>query len=555
MAQQILQTPLNNDQTGGAIVAGTTPITSAVLNPQSAINYATPQQPPIPAVDYSTRALQVTQPEQQANDLTTRLQDLNSQLVGQSSYQTQQEQAAGIADLQTRQNDLNAQLKQLQAESQAIPQQLQLDATGRGITAGGLQPIQTAALRNNAIKALGTSALLDATNGLLASAQQKVDRAVKAKFDPIQEQIDAATKNLNLILNSPQYSLADKNRAQAQLDIQNQKQQQLAQQKQDQANVYNIALEAAKNGADASTLQKIQNSGSPQEAIQNAGTFLQTPPGTSIVEANGRKLLINTNTGQTVKDLGAATSAAGTVLGGTQSQAESVAQGIMNGTIPPDLTKNVSFKDRTAVNAYLSGQGYNLTKATEDWTAIQKRISTLNGQQQVRLGQAVSFAKDSLSLVDQLNAQWQGGQFPLLNKANLALAKNGAFGQDAQSLATRLEAQINDLVSELGTVYKGGNSSTDESLKLASANLNANWSQKTLQDAVNLIRTNLQIRENSIKQSGMIEGNQYSPEAPPTASAQVGQTVTAANGLPDGTQVKGDDGKAYVVRNGQFVSQ
>lgn len=200
-------------------------INSSTLAPQAPINYSTPQQPPI----YPVTGLGVTDPlaltgqEQKQSDLSTQLQNLNNQLLGESQTRTQQETAAGIPGLQQTQNDLSSRLTGLKNEALAIPLQLQQDATGRGITAGGLQPIQTAALRNNAIQALSTSSLLEASRGNLTLAQDQVDRAVAQKFDPIREQIKAAQANLQLIINDPQTSLQDKNRAQAQKAIQDAK--------------------------------------------------------------------------------------------------------------------------------------------------------------------------------------------------------------------------------------------------------------------------------------------------------------------------------------------
>jgi hypothetical protein len=204
--------------------------------------------------------------------------------------------------------------------------------------------------------------------------------------------------------------------------------------------------------------------------------------------------------------------------GSSQSDAQLIAQAIMNGDQPPVLTG--LYGKSASVKAELEKQGYNLTKATQDWTATQKYLATLSGAQQVRLRQATNFAYESLNVVDELNSQWKGGKFPLLNKANLALAKGGALGADAQSLATRLDSQIADLQSELATVFKGGNSSTDESLKLASQMLQSNWSQQQLADAINLVRTNLQIRLNSIKSAGVAgnENNSYAPNNSTSAS-------------------------------------
>jgi hypothetical protein len=138
----------------------------------------------------------------------------------------------------------------------------------------------------------------------LASAQTKADKAVAAKYDPIQEQITAATNNLNLILKSPDYSLADKNRAQAQLDVQKQKQDALDKAKQDTKDVNAVALEAAKNGADAVTLKNIMGAKDQASAIAAAGSTLKPADTTSVVDAGGRKLLIDSKTGATIKDLG-----------------------------------------------------------------------------------------------------------------------------------------------------------------------------------------------------------------------------------------------------------
>lgn len=250
--------------------------------------------------------------------------------------------------------------------------------------------------------------------------------------------------------------------------------------------------------------------------------------------------------------------ASGASTSASPSDAKAVADAIMNGDQPPEFTG--LYRNTMAVRAELAKAGYPLTKATEDWTATKKYLTTLNGQQQTRLRQSVTFANDSLGLVQSLSDQWNGGQFPLLNKANLAAAKAGAYGKDAQSIATRLDAQIADLTSELGTVYKGGNSSTDESLKLAAQNLNANWSKQTLDDAIKQIRTNLAIRTNSIKNTGAsgTENNQYDQmrgtEAPKSdvSSAVMSLLSTQKPGqytLSDGhTYKKAADGTISVIK-------
>ncbi len=224
-------------------------------------------------------------------------------------------------------------------------------------------------------------------------------------------------------------------------------------------------------------------------------------------------------------------------------------KGMKDGTIPPQLPGRAS-KEYTAMMAEAHRQGYDLAGAATDWIATQKHIATLNGAQQTRLRQAIGQLPDLLDSIDTLADKWKGGRFPVLNKANLALAKGGAYGKDAASIANQLEAQIADVTADLGNVYMGGNSPTDHALGLAAKALSADWDQKVLKDMTALARKNVQTRMNSINTTGVAgasEGNPYAPkpaaEAPPASS---GVSVKAPNGrtytFP--TQEKADAFKA-----------
>lgn len=204
----------------------------------------------------------------------------------------------------------------------------------------------------------------------------------------------------------------------------------------------------------------------------------------------------------------------------TLNTPQTIAQAIMEGKQAPILTG--LYGQSANVRAALQKNGYDLAGAQMDWQATQKLLTTMNSSQQTRLRQAVNFSYDSLDIIDQLNETWKGGNFPLLNSGALLAASTGVDNKpldkplnitipnpdgssttttikDKQGLATLLNAQINDLTSELGTVYKGGNTSTDESLSLAAGNLKSNWSEDTLNSAIQLARTNLQLRKNSIE--------------------------------------------------------
>lgn len=191
------------------------------------------------------------------------------------------------------------------------------------------------------------------------------------------------------------------------------------------------------------------------------------------------------------------------------ADAKAVADAIVSGKQPPELTGLRG--DTVKVRAELARQGYDMTKAEQDWKSTQKYLGTLNGAQQVRLRQAVDFTDESLGNVETLAKQWDAGRFPILNKANLTLATHGVYGKDAAQIATKLNSQINEVAADLAVVYRGGNSPTDEALKGATAMLNANWDKDVLLSNVGLIRQNLGYRRNSLKAAGVAgnAGNTY----------------------------------------------
>lgn len=201
-------------------------ISSELLGQTPSAPFTQPQQTPV----FPIASLELTEPEKQAQGITEELQKLQESLTGESAFRAQQEQERGLAGLEKTQQDLYAQLKALQAEQAAIPIRIQEEFKGRGVTAAGVAPIQDEQLRRNAIRALSVSSLFEASRGNLLLAQQQIDRAVAQKFDPIKERYNAKINNLNLILQSPAYSLADKNRAQKQLAIQQQQQREITKQ-------------------------------------------------------------------------------------------------------------------------------------------------------------------------------------------------------------------------------------------------------------------------------------------------------------------------------------
>lgn len=267
----------NTNPTSYSSLLDTSKLDSSSFLNNDLIPFKTPEKSSIYPVDKLNADIEETykmNPEQESADaLSKRITEMNDRLFGRSEYIAEQEKIQGIEEKTKTISDLSSQLKTLQNEAQAIPLRLQEEAKGRGITAGGLAPIETSRLRQNAIQALTTSSLLEAARGNLTTAQTLVDRAVSQKYDPIKEEIEVAKANLDIILKSPSYTLAEKKQAQSQLEAQEAKKQEVAKQEENEKAVLSVATEAAKNGADSITLQKIKNTEDPLEATRIYGLF------------------------------------------------------------------------------------------------------------------------------------------------------------------------------------------------------------------------------------------------------------------------------------------
>lgn len=257
---------------------------------------------------------------------------------------------------------------------------------------------------------------------------------------------------------------------------------------------------------------------------------------------NGKPMSVNFNprTGKYTDQAGAELQnvqpippASSSTSGADFSNVKEAVAGMKDGTIPPQLPGRAS-KEYTAMMAEAHRQGYDLAGAATDWMATQKHIATMNGSQQLRLNQAINALPEMLDKADQLAAKWKGGKFPPFNRANLALAKNGAFGPEVASVANQLEAQVADITADLGNVYMGGNSPTDHALSLAGKSLKGEWDAKVFHDMVQLAKTNVQIRKNSINNTGVQGASGDNPYMPPAPAAAPASTQSAGRVTVDG---------------------
>jgi len=264
-------------------------ITSSTLNPGPSLQYETPKEPPLFPVaglmsSQPTPELQMTDQEKQAQDFSSQILAINSRLSEEATYRNEQAQKQGVTGLDNDIADLTGRLDDLKNESLAIPLQLQQQAQGRGITTGGLQPHQTAALRENAIKSIAVGAQIAGKQRQLTRAMALIDEAVKQKFGPEKARLEAATKNLELIMKSPAYALADKNRAQRQLELQDEKKRRIAREEENYKTIQGLALAAQQNGAPDAVIDAMMNAKDLTSALKVGRGYTQKETATSIQE-------------------------------------------------------------------------------------------------------------------------------------------------------------------------------------------------------------------------------------------------------------------------------
>jgi hypothetical protein len=251
----------------------------------------------------------------------------------------------------------------------------------------------------------------------------------------------------------------------------------------------------------------------------------------------------------------------GGLTGNAQVQrddAKVIAQGIKDGTISPDVLISArTTAGGMALQAALKNLGVDSNKITREWIATKQAIRSLNNTGQLRLAQVINKASASLEKLDELNQEWSKNAtrwgIKALNRASLSLAENGTYGPEAASVATRLKAQIADVTSELGQGIMGGNSPTDHALKLAAHNLNSEWTDKVLGDAIKQVRYNLNLAQNArneILEGLGVESTQVqtptagsTTEVPADVKSALANVPAGTYSAPDGTKwVKGADG-------------
>ncbi len=227
------------------------------------------------------------------NDQLTRVEklgSLNLDLNGKAAFEAEQRKVFGLDtekenyDKYNQElNDINATVKGLVNEAKAIPIKIQQDFKNTGATDAGVAPVQAGRLRENAIKALTASSLADVitaniNNSVIRynSALEKVNQAVDLKYEPIEKEIESLKEQLQInqeyIINPKEKRLAEKQNL-----ILNERAKKIAEEKENEKSVNELFIQAAKNKAPQSVLNKIKTAKNIMEAAGFAGNYLTSP--------------------------------------------------------------------------------------------------------------------------------------------------------------------------------------------------------------------------------------------------------------------------------------
>lgn len=220
----------------------------------------------------------------QANQgvLVNNLTNLYGQITGREAYQAQQEADLGINQQQKNLQELTNQLNAIKTEGTLTPLKIQSEFAGRGATAGGVAPIESARNRENAIQALTVGAQIQAVQGNLTLAVEQAKRATDLKYGPLEKEIEMKERQLKLLNDYVLSPLEQERKAQQELALQAQKDK-LASQKASESDFNEnmlIAQQAGMTNLEALEARRLFEAGRIDEAngiIAQYGTMKNLP--------------------------------------------------------------------------------------------------------------------------------------------------------------------------------------------------------------------------------------------------------------------------------------
>lgn len=325
------------------------------------------------AGDSKTLDTQLNTAQRSQADAAQKQLDIMGLLTGKTADTQAAQEAAGVTTETTNLNkyaeqlaNLNAQASALNREAQAVPLQVQQESQGRGRTEAGIAPIQTARLRENAIKALSIGQQADiaaaaATGSQLRlnAAKEKAQQVVDLKYKPLEDQLAILKQQYEL--NKDLLSSIDKKRTESLNAAIKKEETLLAERKANEKAISGLVVNASSQGAPQDIVSRASKAKTEAEAAQILGIYAGDYWGTQLKIAEYNK--INAEA-QKVIDEGKATT---------------------SGKVSPEeqakyLIDTVSQASALADNSGRSGlrrSAEALLVGSTDYTALETKVRTL----------------------------------------------------------------------------------------------------------------------------------------------------------------------------------
>ena len=238
-----------------------TPSTNTI-NTQPVVNYAQLANDSFNQVDENPYAVE-------NQSIVNKYKTSMGLLEGKSTDTRDYNQSLGVNESRANITDLSSQILALNNKTQS-------DKLGIGMNQGGLtvndrNANESMIDRQSAIKSLTLGAQLNAAQGKLSLAQDLVNQAISAKYDPIETRINNLKTTLEL--NKPFLERYDKKAYEKQTALLNAKQKDLEERKKNETDIQNLIINASQQGASSNLMAQASKAKTPMEAAQILGQY------------------------------------------------------------------------------------------------------------------------------------------------------------------------------------------------------------------------------------------------------------------------------------------
>lgn len=266
-----VRVPVSSNVISSAALAPVTPV-AIPTSPADTTNYKSITDGVIGNLGALTQQTNVAQGN--VDNSQKGIIDTMGALLGKTADTQAANESSGLNDATKQLNLLNAQAQSLNREAQATPIQTQQRNANTGATDAGVAPQNTAALRENALKALSIAQQADIATANYTAAKDKAQQIIDLKYKPEEAKLE---------LRKQQYEFAkdalaayDKKRADALGVALKKEENELAAKKAAEKEVKDLAFTLQINGAPTDIITKALAAKTKQDiqAIAGVGDYL-----------------------------------------------------------------------------------------------------------------------------------------------------------------------------------------------------------------------------------------------------------------------------------------